>query len=150
MNHSRSVRVPVHVADAQLSLNKQVEELTRELGHTPSMQEIVAVNPEAVAVLRKMQNNVSLNTTIGEESELEDVIGEDKSEEFDSCVDCDIILTKLSDIVSSRDLNILQMRYGLNGYNESTLEEIAAKYELTRARIHQIVGNTIKKARTLV
>lgn len=150
MNHSRSVRVPVHVADAQLSLNKQVESLAHELGHTPSMKEIISVNPEALSILNKMQGNVSLNTTIGDESELSDVIGEDKTEEFESCVDCDILLNKLSDVISSRDLTILQMRYGLNGFDESTLEEIAQKYELTRARIHQVLNQTLRKCRALV
>ncbi len=150
MNYSRSVRVPVHVADAQLSLNKQVEQLTRDLGHSPSMQEIVSVNPDAVNVLRKMQNNVSLNTTIGDDSELNDVVGEDKTDEFDSCIDCDLLLTKLSSIVSPRDFTILQMRFGLNGYQESTLEEIAQKYELTRARIHQVLNTTLNKCRSLV
>ena len=48
-NHARSVRVPVHVVDSQLSLNKQVEKLTSELGRTPTMQEIVSVNPEVCA-----------------------------------------------------------------------------------------------------
>lgn len=150
MNYSRSVRVPVHVADAQLSLNKQVEQLTRDLGHSPSMQEIVSVNPDAVNVLRKMQNNVSLNTTIGDDSELNDVVGEDKTDEFDSCIDCELLLTKLSSVVSPRDFTILEMRFGLNGHQESTLEEIAQKYELTRARIHQVLNTTLNKCRSLV
>jgi len=150
MNHSRSVRVPVHIADAHLSMNKKVEELTQELGHSPSMKEITAVIPDAVSVLRKMTNNVSLNQTIGDESELNDLIGEDKTEEFEYSVDCDILMTKLADVVSPRDFKILQMRYGLNGYNESTLEEIAVEYDLTRARIHQVINQTLNKARALV
>lgn len=150
MNHSRSVRVPVHVADAQLSMNKKVEELTQELGHSPSISEISAVIPEAVSILRKTANNVSLNQNIGDESELNDVIGEDKTEEFEYTVDCDILLSKLSSVVSPRDITILQMRYGLNGYNESTLEEIAVQHDLTRARIHQVINQTLSKARALV
>lgn len=149
-NHARSVRVPVHVADAQVSLNKQVERLTFELGRTPTMQEITAINPEALTIINKMQGNVSLNTQIGDESELEDVIGEDNSDRFEACVDCDIILNKLREAVSQRDYNILMLRYGLDGNDEHTLDEIGQRYEVSRARIHQVIQSTLRKARTMV
>ena len=149
-NHSRSVRVPVHVADAQLSLNKQIEALTTELGRTPTMSEITDMNPNASTIIHKMMGNVSLNTTIGDDSELSDVVGEDNTERFESEVDADIILSKLVAVVSPRDYNILQMRYGLGGYEESTLDEIGARYEVSRARIHQVINSTLRKARELV
>lgn len=137
-NQSRSVRVPIHVADSQLTLNKQVESLTNKLGRTPTMNEIIEVNPDALQIINKMKGNVSLNTTIGDDSELEDMIGEDKTNEFDTCVDCDIILSKLREQVSNRDYTIILKRFGLGGYNEMTLTEIGEEYELTRARIHQL------------
>ena len=148
-NHSRSVRVPVHVADAQLSLNKQIESLTTKLGRTPTMSEITEINPEATTILHKMMGNVSLNTTIGDESELEDVVGEDNTETFESQIDVEIILSKLVGVVSPRDYTILQMRYGLGGYDESTLDEIGQRYEVSKARIHQVIANTLNKARAL-
>ena len=52
--------------------------------------------------------------------------------------------------VSERDFDILARRYGLMGYTPQTLDEIADVYEVTRARVHQIQHNLIKKARTLV
>ncbi len=148
-NHSRSVRVPVHVADAQLSLNKQIEALTSDLGRTPTMNEIVEINPDAVTIIHKMMGNVSLNTTIGDDSELSDVVGEDNTDKFEYKVDADIILSKLVGVVSPRDFTILQMRYGLGGYDESTLDEIGQRYEVSRARVHQILGNTLNKAREM-
>ena len=149
-NHSRSVRVPVHVADAQLSLNKQIEALTSELGRTPTMSEITEMNPEATTIIHKMMGNVSLNTTIGDDSELSDVVGEDNTERFETKVDADIILSKLIDVVSPRDYRILEMRFGLNGFDECTLDEIGQRYEVSRARIHQVISITLQKARTLV
>ena len=150
LNHSRSVRVPVHISDAQMTLNKQIEKLTVELGRTPKMSEIVEVTPDARRIVADMQNNVSLNVGIGESSELEDVVGEDKTEEFETTTDCHLLLDKLRDNVSSRDFNILMLRFGLNGESEHTLEEIADKYEVTRARVHQIEKTLIKKLQTLV
>ena len=150
LNHSRSVRVPVHVSDAQMTLNKQIEKLTSELGRTPKMSEILEVNPDAKTIVADMQNNVSLNATIGESSELEDLMGEDKTEEFETVTDCHILLDQLREDVSPRDYNILTLRFGLDGNPEHTLEEIAAKYEVSRARIHQVQNNLIKKLRSYV
>ncbi len=149
-NHSRSVRVPVHVADAQLTLNKQIEALTSDLGRTPTMSEIVEINPDAATIIHKMMGNVSLNTTIGDDSELSDVVGEDNTEKFESEVDADIILSKLVGVVSPRDFHILEMRFGLNGNHECTLDEIGQRYEVSRARAHQIIGATLRKARDIV
>lgn len=138
MNHSRAVRVPVHIADAQLTLNRQIEKLTNELGRTPSMAEITEVNPDAMRINSDMRSNVSLNTTIGDDSELEELQGEDKSDEFDSKIDADILLSKLRDVVSPRDYHIISLRYGLHGLAECTLDEVGKRYEITRARCHQI------------
>ncbi len=150
LNHSRSVRVPVHVSDAQMTLNKQIEGLTAKLGRTPTMPEIIEVNSDAPRIIDDMKANVSLNATIGESSELEDLVGEDKTEEFQTVTDCHILLDKLRPDVSPRDYNILMLRFGLDGQPEHTLEEIAAKYEITRARVHQIQNNLVKKLRNLV
>ena len=149
-NHSQSVRIPVHVSDASLALRKQVETLTTQLGRTPVMSEIIKVNPNATSIMENMATQVSLNSKMGDESELQDVQGEDKTEEFESQVDCDILLTKLQDLVSPRDFKILTMRYGLCGEVESTLDEIGQRFEVSRARAHQIQNKCIKLLRELV
>ena len=149
-NHGQSVRVPIHVTDAAQSLKKQVEELTFTLGRTPSMDEIRELNSNADKIMESVRTNVSLNCTVGDDAELEDLQGEDRTEEFDTYVDCDILLTKLQSLVSPRDFRILTMRYGLCGENEMTLDEVGTKFSLTRARVHQVQNKCLKLARTLV
>ena len=149
-NHCQAVRVPVHISDAAQTLRKQVELLTVELGRTPTMDEISAVNGDASKILDNVKNNVSLNTSVGENVELEELQGEDKTEEFEVKVDVDILLAKLQSMVSERDFVILQMRYGLNGYDEMTLDEVGKQFSITRARTHQIQSKMLKLARTLV
>ncbi|HLS54052.1 MAG TPA: sigma factor-like helix-turn-helix DNA-binding protein, partial [Tissierellaceae bacterium] len=46
-----------------------------------------------------------------------------------------------------REQSILEMRYGLNGYEPHTLEEIGLKYDLTRERIRQIQERALRKLR---
>jgi len=87
---------------------------------------------------------------VGEDGELADLQGVDNTEEFDRQVDVDILLTKLQSSISERDFTIIQMRYGLNGHNEMTLDEVGQQFGVSRARIHQIQRSVIKMARTLV
>tara|TARA_R110002012_G_scaffold303632_1_gene505494 strand:- start:425 stop:1162 length:738 start_codon:yes stop_codon:yes gene_type:complete len=149
-NSGKNVRIPVHVSDKQMKLNKQVESLTNDLGRTPTIEEIEEVNQSAKALNDSIVNCVSLNVLIGDNSELEDLQGEDKTEEFDTIVDCEILLHQLKEIVSPRDYNILIKRYGLDGKGSRTLNELADEYEITRSRCHQIEGILINQLRELV
>jgi RNA polymerase primary sigma factor len=137
-NHSRTVRVPVHMSDKQLQLNKQIEALTAELGRTPTAEEIREVNDNASHIMNVMMSNISLNAQIDEDSELEALVGENPSERLDSIVDADILLNQLKDDVSPRDYNLLVKRFGLDGDIPHTLEECAQQVGLTRARVHQV------------
>ena len=149
-NIGRNIRIPVHVSDNQMKLNKQVESLTNELGRTPTNEEILEVNDKALSLSESIVNCVSLNVLVGDNSELEDLQGEDKTEEFDSVVDCEILLHQLKEIASPRDYNILIKRYGLDGKGSRTLNELADEYEITRSRCHQIEGILINQLRELV
>ena len=148
-NHGRSVRVPIHMADKAYQLNRQIEDLTSKLGRTPTIDEIRELNGKADQIQSAMRNVVSLNVVIGEDSELESIIGEDKTEEFDLCHDADTLLEKVRPLVSARDFDILTKRYGLDGDTPLSLSEVAEAYGITRARVHQIEHKMLKKMREL-
>jgi RNA polymerase primary sigma factor len=149
-NHGRTVRVPVHMSDKQLQLNKQIEGLTSDLGRSPTPEEIAELNPDAPHIINVMMSNVSLNTHIDEDSELEALVGEDPSTTMDSIVDADILLSQLKEDVSPRDYKLLIQRYGLDGGVPHTLEECAVNAGLTRARVHQIEKTCLAKMREMV
>ena len=149
-NHGRTVRVPVHMADKQLQLNKQIERLTTELGRSPSLEEVQALNKDADKIMSAMMSNVSLNNHIDDDNELECLMGEDKTEEFDSVIDAGILLSQLKEEVSPRDYKMLVMRYGLNEQPPATLQEVAEVFGVTRARCHQIERTCLNKMREMV
>ena len=97
-----------------------------------------------------MRNTVSLNVTIGEDSELESIVGEDKTEEFEMTHDAAALLAQIQQQVSNRDYTILVKRYGLDGDTPLTLSEAAEEYQITRARVHQIEHKLLKKMREMV
>ena len=149
-NTSRNVRIPVHMSDKQLQLNKMIEKMTNDLGRSPTADEIRTLRSDVDTIMTSMVNCVSLNAIVGDSSELEELVGGvDNTEEFDSTVDCEILLQKLRDEVSTRDYNILIKRFGLDGSGERTLSELAEEFDITRSRCHQIEGHLLNQLRTL-
>ena len=148
-NHGRTVRVPVHMSDKQYKLNRQIEELTEKLGRTPTIDEIRELNKNADKILTATRQTTSLNRSIGEDSELEAVIGEDKTEEFQMQHDADALLEALRPLVSARDYNVIVKRFGLDGQQALSLAEVAEEYSVTRARVHQIEKKLLAKLREL-
>ncbi len=148
-NHARAVRLPVHITDAQLSLNKTIERLTHELGRTPTLCEVTEVCPDAPSIMSDVKAGVSLNAPVGDDSELEDLQACDNNDTFEACIDVDILLSKLQDNVSARDYDILVRRFGLSGHIPHTLNELGEMHSITRARVHQVETKLIKQLRAL-
>ncbi len=149
-NTSRNVRIPVHMSDKQLQLNKMIEKMTNDLGRSPTADEIRTLRSDVDTIMTSMVNCVSLNAIVGDSSELEELVGGvDNTEEFESTVDCEILLQKLRDEVSTRDYNILIKRFGLDGEGARTLSELSDEFDLTRSRCHQIEGNLLQQLRSL-
>ena len=148
-NHGKTIRIPVHMANLQMKVKKATELLTKEMGRTPSQSEIEDIVPEA-SNASGLTDCVSLNQMIAESDELEAVVGEDKTEVNDYQTECELLLEKLKDEVSSRDFNIFVHRHGLMGIHEKTLGEIAEHHGITRARVHQVTNDCFKRMRTFV
>ena len=122
----------------QMQLNKSIEKMTNDLGRTPT-EEVRSLRKDVDLIVRSMVNCVSLNAVVGDNSELEELVGGvDKTEDFDTITDCELLLSKLKQEVSPRDYAILIKRFGLDGEGSRTLSELAEEYELTRSRCHQV------------
>ena len=150
LNHYRTVRLPVQVTQSHTSLNKQIERLTTTLGRTPTLEEVCEMNGEADSLICNTLFTLSLNSLAGEDGELQDLQGYDNTPENDMKMDVHIMLQQLKEQVSPRDYRILVQRYGLDGNGERTLEELAQANEVTRARIHQVEQNMLKRMRQTV
>ena len=155
---ARTIRIPVHMVE---KLNKVVHierQLVQRLGREPRPDEIAEeleiTTEEVREILRMAQLPVSLEKPIGEEeeSELGDFVQDDQAESpFDSaslnlqCEDIDRTL----DALPTRERKVIEMRFGLNGDQPRTLEEVGRAFGVTRERIRQIENNTLKKLESL-
>ena len=149
LNHYRTVRLPVHVIQQNTQLNKQIEHLTSELGRTPTLEEVCDLNENADSLICSSLFTLSLNSLAGEDNELQDLVGEDHTQDHDNELDVYFLLSQLKEQVSPRDYQILVKRYGLDNGGERTLQELSSEFDVTRARVHQIENNLLTKLRTL-
>ena len=155
---ARTIRIPVHMVE---KLNKVVHierQLVQRLGREPRPEEIaeeLEMSTEEVReILRMAQHPVSLEKPIGEEedSELGDFVEDDQAESpFDSAS----LTLRRSDIENAlsslppRERRVIELRYGLDGSQPYTLEEVGKAFGVTRERIRQIENNTLRKLESL-
>src|SRR5213082_119334 len=155
---ARTIRIPVHMVE---KLNKVVHierQLVQRLGREPRPEEIAEelemTTDEVREILRMAQHPVSLEKPIGEEedSELGDFVEDDQAESpFDSAS----LTLRRSDIeqalssLPERERRVIELRFGLDGSQPCTLEEVGKAFGVTRERIRQIENNTLKKLETL-
>ena len=145
-NHGKTIRIPVHVATQQMKDKKVVETLTRDLGRTPTDEEIRDIVGEPA---QTVGDCLSLNQMISDNDEMEALQGEDNTEDIDNALEVDILLNRVKGEVSQRDYNILLQRFGLEGNEPHSLSEIADKAGITRARSHQVIKEMIAKLRAV-
>lgn len=156
LDKSRTIRVPVHMAENINRVLKTSNELTVEFGREPTPEEI-AKRMEKISVqdvndmLRYAQDPLSLESPYGDEedSSLESFIEDDKSndpEEEAMKGDMHNEIEEILNTLTDREKDVIRMRFGLNPEEKIyTLEEVGNKIGLTRERIRQIENRALKQ-----
>ena len=155
---ARTIRIPVHMVE---KLNKVVHierQLVQRLGREPFPEEIAEelelATDEVREILRMSQLPISLEKPVGEDedSSLGDFVPDEQAESpFDTASlslrreDVELALQALPE----RERKVIELRFGLDGSQPYTLEEVGREFGVTRERIRQIENNTLKKLESL-
>lgn len=133
--HSRNIRIPVNQINDYLKLKRDSKNSDEEISNIfPTTQSIFdVINDDGDEYVDVLEDK---NTILPDE-ELDNSQKNLKN-------DLDKLLSKLSD----RDRLIIEMYYGLNGFNPSTLEDIGDELNLTRERIRQVKAGVLLKIRS--
>ena len=150
------IRLPVHRWDSlsklkrlesvsETSFNKiDYEWISEELDL--SMEKLL----ELIIIRNTFMNNTSLDIPVGvdEDTNLGDFIADDYSIE-DLIISSDLKnnLNELLDTLDPRSRAVIIKRFGLNGGEPMTLEEIGKEFDVTRERIRQIEAKALRKLR---
>jgi RNA polymerase primary sigma factor len=154
----RTIRMPVHVVEKLNKIHRSERKLRAELSREPTAQEIAMdlelTFEEVEQIRRSAQTPVSLEKPVGDEEESE--FGHFLTDETiplpDEAAETALRREALRSILGSlsqRERQVLELRYGLDGQQPRTLDEVGRTFNVTRERIRQIEHQSLKKLRAL-
>ena len=152
----RTIRIPIYKLEVVNQIHYTQKLLFQQLGREPSTEEIAAhleIEPEKIdELLRLIREPISLDAPISEDSDsamselIEDPEASAPGDELEEGTLRDEIGEALAQL-SPREEKVLRMRYGIGEPTQYSLEEIGARFNLTRERIRQIELKAIRKLR---
>lgn len=153
---SRTIRVPVHMVEKINRLNKTIRMLSQDLGREPNIEEIATEMNMTInkinEIMKVAEDPISLETPLKshEESNVGDFIADKDIQSPPDCVTESMLKLQLESVLDSlnkREADVLRMRFGLNGMDCKTLEEVGIEFKITRERVRQIEAKAIRKLR---
>ncbi len=154
-NHSRAIRIPVHMSDKIRKYKNISEALNNKLDRDATEEEIAKEMKLSLKKLQKIKNAIikepiSLETPVTEDLSIEDYLSDDKAnspeeKSLKTSLSKDIIT--LFRYLDERERKILQHRFGINGAQPKTLEQLGHMLGFSKERIRQLEDSALKKLR---
>jgi len=154
-NHSRLIRVPVHMADKIRQVKRVIYEMSYKNGYEPTIEELeekLKFSQKTLKLIFKTleQEPVSLDTQINDSLVLEDFIPDNFNRTPEVHVQKEFMcedVRKIFEFLDEKEQKILINRFGLDGREIKTLEELGKEMGFSKERIRQIEAGAIKKLR---
>ena len=155
-DQARTIRIPVHMVETINKLVRVSRQLLQENGHDPSPEELAKEmglsTPRVREIMKIAQEPVSLETPIGEEedSHLGDFIEDEAALDPADAASMMLLKEQIASVLktlSSREADVLRLRFGLEDGRARTLEEVGQNFGVTRERIRQIEAKALRKLR---
>jgi RNA polymerase nonessential primary-like sigma factor len=152
---SRTIRLPVHITEKLNRLKKAQRKISQEKGYTPSIEDIATemdmTVPQVRELLVRVPRSVSLETKVGKDkdTELGDLLETDCVSPEESMMRESLMreLQQLLADLTSRERDVISMRFGLGDGNAYSLAEIGRALDLSRERVRQIEAKALQKLR---
>jgi RNA polymerase primary sigma factor len=156
-NQSKTIRLPVHLVDKISTMRRTAMALTETLGREPSDEELaieLGVPTSKVAHLKSVSvRPASLDAPMGDESDSstfgEIVADDNATSPFENlrAKNLSFDLQSMVDSLEPREAEIIKLRFGLEGHDELTLEEVGKRFRVTRERVRQLQNIALSKMR---
>ena len=158
-NQSKTIRLPVHLVDKISKMRRTGMKLQEEFGREPSDEELAAELGTTAARVSQMRTAsirpASLDAPVGDDdsNNFSEIVEDERAvNPYDELEDKTVV-NMLQDMVKhldDREATILRYRFGLDGGTEKTLEEVGAKFGVTRERVRQIQNLALRKLRKMI
>ncbi|MBL9126462.1 MAG: RNA polymerase sigma factor RpoD/SigA [Verrucomicrobiales bacterium] len=158
-NQGKTIRLPVHLVDKIARMRRvaaQLEDLFGREATDEELAEELGITAARVAQWRTAAiRPAQLDAPVGddESNSLKDIVPDEKqTSPYRELEDKTVrdMLEKMIDGLDAREQNILRKRFGYDGGEGLTLEEIGQEYGVTRERIRQIEAVALKKLRRMI
>jgi RNA polymerase primary sigma factor len=150
---ARTIRMPVHIVERLQKINRAERSLWTQLGREPTLDEIAdeaSLNPQQVVEVRAAARaSASLDAPIGDADDavLGDFVAGDEplpEETVETQLRRQALLRALGGL-PEREREVVTLRYGIDGHEPRTLEEIGRRLGLTRERVRQIELDSLRR-----
>ena len=155
-NHSKTIRIPVHMADKIRKYKSAYVILSSDFGREPTEQELADFLCVSISKLQKIRNSIilepiSLETSVTDDLCLRDFI-EDKScnnpEEQTKDTFLKLGIPELFNVLTEREKSVITHRFGINFEKPKTLAEVGDMLGYSKERIRQIEAKALEKIRS--
>jgi RNA polymerase primary sigma factor len=152
-NKSRTIRIPVHIADREQKIGRAERELMAKLGRPPTDEEISEASKISLKHLLEVRQAAravtSLDKPVGDDNDasIGDLIGVAEGgveEEVEVSLTEDTLHRALARL-PEREQHVLNLRYGLGMEEPQSLEEIGRRLGITRERVRQIEAAALER-----
>ncbi len=158
-NQSKTIRLPVHLVDKISKMRRTAMKLQEEFGREPTDEELAAEIGTTAARVGMMRTAsirpASLDAPVGDDNSntYSEMVEDERAVNPYAELEDKTVTGMLADMVKhldEREATILRFRFGLDGGNEKTLEEVGIKFGVTRERVRQIQNLALRKLRKMI
>lgn len=154
-NHSRAIRIPVHMSDKIRNLKKAILRLSVALGREPDdleLAEYLKTDEKKIKQIKAsmIKEPISLYTPVAQDLCVEDYIKDEERLTPEQKADSKLLkedIRKMLSILNERERFIILNRFGIDGRCQRTLEDLGKTLGFSKERIRQIEGEAIRKLR---
>jgi RNA polymerase primary sigma factor len=155
-NQSKTIRLPVYLADKAAKVRRLSLRMSDELGRDPTDVELgeeIGIDSDKIARLKTVGiRPASLNAPIvdNDATEFGELIGDNQAQTpFELLRDKDLLgeVDGLLETLNPRERKIISQRFGLDGGEPKTLEDVGKEFGITRERIRQLQNIALAKLR---
>ena len=159
MNQTRTIRLPIHVVKEINIYLRAARHLAQTLDHEPSPEEIAALLDKPIDDVKRMlglnERIASVDTPMGRDSDnsLLDAIPDENNTDPVLLLQDDDVKGNIEDWLNQltdKQREVVERRFGLNGHDVATLEEVGASIGVTRERVRQIQIEALRKLREIL